>query len=163
MRWLWLALLVFLADIGIKLFVMDNMGYGWANRIEVLPFFYFLYVHNYGAALAFLVIRRLALVVYGYRICGNGYAGILDEQTTGDEKWNNIAYAIIIGGAVGSVRPCCTAKFCGWLPRLLLGYLPLACIQLSWYGNLYRCCDDHVDGFRKKDESKIGYSSINRY
>ena len=25
-RWLWLALLVFVADIGIKLFVMDNMG-----------------------------------------------------------------------------------------------------------------------------------------
>ncbi|EDK27603.1 lipoprotein signal peptidase [Vibrionales bacterium SWAT-3] len=40
-RWLWLALLVFIADIGIKLFVMDNMGYGWANRIEVLPFFNF--------------------------------------------------------------------------------------------------------------------------
>ncbi|MDW1813748.1 lipoprotein signal peptidase, partial [Vibrio sp. Vb2362] len=34
-RWLWLAILVFIADIGIKLVVMDNMGYGWANRIEV--------------------------------------------------------------------------------------------------------------------------------
>ncbi|MCO4752074.1 lipoprotein signal peptidase, partial [Vibrio cholerae O1 biovar El Tor] len=44
LRWLWLALLVFIADITIKLIVMDNMGYGWANRIEVLPFFNLLYV-----------------------------------------------------------------------------------------------------------------------
>ena len=38
-RWLWLAVLVFIADIGIKLLVMDNIGYGWAHRIEILPFF----------------------------------------------------------------------------------------------------------------------------
>ncbi len=28
-RWLWLALLVFVADIAIKLVVMNSMGYGW--------------------------------------------------------------------------------------------------------------------------------------
>ncbi len=46
LRWLWLALLVFIADITIKLIVMDNMGYGWANRIEVLPFFNRVYGHS---------------------------------------------------------------------------------------------------------------------
>ncbi len=53
-RWLWLALLVFVADIAIKLVVMNSMGYGWENRIEILPFFNLLYVHNYGAAFSFL-------------------------------------------------------------------------------------------------------------
>lgn len=53
LRWLWLAGIIFMADISIKLFVMKEMSYGWANRIEVLPFFNFLYVHNYGAAFSF--------------------------------------------------------------------------------------------------------------
>lgn len=52
-RWLWLAIVIFLADIGIKYVVMNNMEYGWANRIEILPFFNLLYVHNYGAAFSF--------------------------------------------------------------------------------------------------------------
>lgn len=54
LRRLWLALLVFCLDIGIKLIVMNAMGYGWANRIELLPFFNLLYVHNLGAAFSFL-------------------------------------------------------------------------------------------------------------
>lgn len=54
LRWLWLAVVVFCFDIGIKLVVMNNMGYGWTNRIEVLPFFNLLYVHNLGAAFSFL-------------------------------------------------------------------------------------------------------------
>ncbi len=53
-RWLWLAALVFILDIGSKLLVMSTMEYGWPNRIELLPFFNLLYVHNYGAAFSFL-------------------------------------------------------------------------------------------------------------
>lgn len=104
-RWLWLALLIFLADIGIKSIVMNNMGYGWHNRIEVLPFFNLLHVHNYGAAFSFLseqagwqrwlftaiAFAVTALLVYWMR------------RLPATEKWNNIAYALIIGGAVGNV------------------------------------------------------------
>lgn len=53
-RWLWLAALVFIVDIGSKLLVMNTMEYGWPNRIELLPFFNLLYVHNTGAAFSFL-------------------------------------------------------------------------------------------------------------
>ena len=48
-RWLWLALVIFLADIGIKLFVMDNMDLGCRGFF----FFNFIYVHT-GAAFSFL-------------------------------------------------------------------------------------------------------------
>ncbi len=47
LRWLWLALLVFIADITIKLIVMDNMGYGWANRNYLLPYLNLLDYQNY--------------------------------------------------------------------------------------------------------------------
>ena len=86
-RWLWLAILVFIADIGIKLVVMDNMGYGWANRIEVLPFFSLLYVHNYGAAFSFLsdqagwqrwLFTGIAFV--------DGSFDLLDEQASSKRK-----------------------------------------------------------------------------
>ncbi|MCF7362959.1 MULTISPECIES: signal peptidase II [Vibrio] len=104
-RWLWLALLVFVADIGIKLVVMNGMGYGWENRIEILPFFNLLYVHNYGAAFSFLsdqagwqrwFFTAIAFVV-------TGLLAFWMRRLPASDKWNNIAYALIIGGAVGNV------------------------------------------------------------
>ncbi len=104
-RWLWLALLVFVADIGIKLVVMNGMGYGWENRIEILPFFNLLYVHNYGAAFSFLsdqagwqrwFFTAIAFVV-------TGLLAFWMRRLPVSDKWNNIAYALIIGGAVGNV------------------------------------------------------------
>ena len=104
-RWLWLAVLVFIADIAIKLVVMDNMGYGWQNRIEVLPFFNLLYVHNYGAAFSFLsdaggwqrwFFTGIALVVCGLLM-------FWMRKSSAADKLNNIAYALIIGGAIGNV------------------------------------------------------------
>ncbi|MEI8607724.1 signal peptidase II [Enterovibrio norvegicus] len=104
-RWLWLALLVFVLDIGSKLFVMDTMGYGWANRIEVLPFFNLLYVHNYGAAFSFLsdaggwqrwFFAAIALTV-------SGMLAYWMRQTPASNKILNIAYALVIGGAIGNL------------------------------------------------------------
>lgn len=104
-RWLWLALLVFVADIGIKFTIMANMSYGWEHRIEVLPFFNLLYVHNYGAAFSFLssqggwqrwLFTAIALAVV---IALSFWMRKLPAA----EKWNNSAYAMIIGGAVGNV------------------------------------------------------------
>ncbi len=104
-RWLWLAGIIFMFDISIKLLVMKDMGYGWANRIEILPFFNLLYVHNYGAAFSFLsdqsgwqrwFFTGIAVVVCGVLISWMRKA----KQT---EKLNNIAYALIIGGALGNV------------------------------------------------------------
>lgn len=104
-RWLWLALLLAVIDVAVKLVVMNSMGYGWANRIEVLPFFNLLYVHNLGAAFSFLsdqpgwqrwFFTGIAVVVVSFLIS-------MMRKLPKAEKWNNIAYAMVIGGAVGNV------------------------------------------------------------
>lgn len=105
LRWLWLALLVFVLDIGIKFAVMGNMGYGIANRIELMPFLNLTYVHNYGAAFSFLgdqsgwqrwLFTLIAFVVVAFLLYWM-------KKLPASEKWNNIAYALVIGGAVGNV------------------------------------------------------------
>jgi signal peptidase II len=104
-RWLWLAALVFVADIGIKLLVMNNMGYGWSNRIEVLPFFNLLYVHNYGAAFSFLS-DQAGWQRWLFTAIAFGVSSMLVywmRQLPSNARWSNIAYAAIIGGALGNV------------------------------------------------------------
>ena len=102
--WLWLAMLIFVADIALKVIVMSNMGYGPANRIELFPFFNLMYVHNYGAAFSFLsdqsgwqrwFFTSIAFVVIGVLIHWM-------RQLSASDKWNNIAYTLIIGGALGN-------------------------------------------------------------
>ncbi|MGO1297300.1 MAG: signal peptidase II [Vibrio sp.] len=104
-RWLGLALLVFIADIGIKYVVMNTMSYGWENRVEILPFFNFVYVHNFGAAFSFLsdqtgwqrwLFSAIAFAVVAFLVFSM-------RRANSSDKWSNIAYALIIGGAVGNV------------------------------------------------------------
>ncbi|EKO3430759.1 signal peptidase II [Vibrio fluvialis] len=104
-RWLWLALLVFVADIAIKLVVMNSMGYGWENRIEILPFFNLLYVHNYGAAFSFLSDQAgwQRWLFTGIAFAVVGLLAFWMRRLPSSDKWNNMAYALIIGGAVGNV------------------------------------------------------------
>ncbi|EKO3413769.1 signal peptidase II [Vibrio fluvialis] len=104
-RWLWLALLVFVADIAIKLVVMNSMGYGWENRIEILPFFNLLYVHNYGAAFSFLSDQAgwQRWLFTGIAFAVVGLLAFWMRRLPFSDKWNNMAYALIIGGAVGNV------------------------------------------------------------
>ncbi|MBY7782235.1 signal peptidase II [Vibrio fluvialis] len=104
-RWLWLALLVFVADIAIKLVVMNSMGYGWDNRIEILPFFNLLYVHNYGAAFSFLSDQAgwQRWLFTGIAFAVVGLLAFWMRRLPSSDKWNNMAYALIIGGAVGNV------------------------------------------------------------
>jgi signal peptidase II len=104
-RWLWLALLVFILDITVKYIVMNSMGYGLIHRIEVLPFFNLLYIHNHGAAFSFLSDQS------GWQrwlFTGIAFAVVVllifwMRKQSADEKWLNSAYALIIGGATGNV------------------------------------------------------------
>lgn len=104
-RWLWLAALVFIIDNGTKLLVMDTMGYGWPNRIEVLPFFNLLYVHNTGAAFSFLSDasgwQRWLFAAIAFGVCGLLTYWMRCTPLT--HKRANIAYALIIGGALGNL------------------------------------------------------------
>ncbi|AWK82721.1 signal peptidase II [Photobacterium damselae] len=104
-RWLWLAILVFIIDIGSKLVVMNAMDYGWPNRIEVLPFFNLLYVHNYGAAFSFLSDaggwQRWLFTAIALGVCGLLLFWM--RRTPASNKIANSAYALIIGGALGNL------------------------------------------------------------
>ncbi|EOD78429.1 lipoprotein signal peptidase [Grimontia sp. AD028] len=105
LRWLWLALLVFVLDIGSKLLVMNTMGYGWSNRIEVLPFFNLLYVHNYGAAFSFLSDAG-GWQRWFFAAIALGVSGMLVywmRQTPSTNRILNVAYALVIGGAIGNL------------------------------------------------------------
>ncbi|MCF7500499.1 MULTISPECIES: signal peptidase II [Pseudoalteromonas] len=50
--WLWLSLLLLVVDHATKTLVVNTMAY--KESIDILPFFNFTYVHNYGAAFSFL-------------------------------------------------------------------------------------------------------------
>ncbi len=105
LRWLWLAVTVFVIDIASKLYVMDNMGYGWEHRIEVLPFFNFLYVHNYGAAFSFLSDaggwQRWAFSAIAFGVCSMLMFWM--RRAPAQQALVNSAYALVIGGALGNV------------------------------------------------------------
>ena len=154
-RWLWLAALVFVADISIKLVVMNNMGYGWVNRIEILPFFNLLYVHNLGAAFSFLsdqpgwqrwLFTGIAFVISAMLI-------IWMRKLPVTECWNNPAYSMIIGGALGNV-----------FDRLVHGFVVdyLDFFWGSYHWPAFNLADAAIcigavmivlDGFRSKKES----------
>ncbi len=155
-RWLWLAVVVFALDIIIKLVVMNHMDYGWQHRIEVLPFFNLLYVHNYGAAFSFLSdqtgwqrwlftgIALLVVLLLMYWMC----------KQPASERWTNSAYAMIIGGAVGNV-----------FDRIVHGFV-VDYLDFYWAGHhwpAFNLADSAIcigaimlilDGFRRKDEPK---------
>lgn len=104
-RWLWLALFIFLADIAIKFLVLEYIEFGWQHRIEITPFFNLLYVRNYGAAFSFLSDQagwqRWLFTAIAFAV--TAMLTYWMSKLPAKEKWNNIAYAMIIGGAVGNV------------------------------------------------------------
>ncbi|KAB8306148.1 lipoprotein signal peptidase [Erwinia endophytica] len=103
LRWLWLVLVVIAIDFASKQWIMNTLMLH--ESMAVMPFFNFFYAHNYGAAFSFLADKGgwqrwffagiavaivIALVVMMYR-------------TEASKKLNNIAYALIIGGALGNL------------------------------------------------------------
>ena len=52
LRWLWLALLVLIIDLGTKQWVMEHMMLH--ESVAVMPFINLFYAHNEGAAFSFL-------------------------------------------------------------------------------------------------------------
>lgn len=105
LRWLWLAILVLMSDIGSKFGVMNSIGYGWENRIEVLPFFNLLYVHNYGAAFSFLSDAG-GWQRWFFSAIALGVSGVLIywmRSLAASNKMLNIGYALMVGGALGNL------------------------------------------------------------
>ncbi|WP_292254676.1 signal peptidase II [Marinospirillum sp.] len=102
--WLLLAALVILLDLGSKAWISSHLFYG--QRIEVLPVFDLVLLHNTGAAFSFLanaggwqrwffVLLALvaSLVIYGWL-----------NRLQPSEKITALALALILGGALGNLH-----------------------------------------------------------
>ncbi len=105
LSWLWLSLVVIVADLGSKYAIVQN--FNLYDTINVLPIFNITYARNYGAAFSFLanhdgwqtyfflglaIVISFALVIMLYR----------NDNTQAVKKLENSAYALIIGGALGN-------------------------------------------------------------
>ncbi|MFB6435101.1 MAG: signal peptidase II [Candidatus Malihini olakiniferum] len=103
LRWLWLALVVLTVDLSVKYWVLANFELG--ETLALFPSLNLHYARNYGAAFSFLadkgswqrwffssvaIMIVVALLVMMYR-------------NRADQKLSNVAYALIIGGALGNL------------------------------------------------------------
>jgi len=103
LRWLWLALVVLIIDLGTKQWVMQH--FALHETLPVMPFINFFYAHNYGAAFSFLADKGgwqrwmfavIALVIACTLI-------VMMHRSSYRQRMTNCAYALIIGGALGNL------------------------------------------------------------
>ena len=101
---LWLSALVVALDQATKLWILNNVTY-MVDRIEVLPFFNIIHVRNFGAAFSFLSDQagwqKFLFVILALGI-STALAFMLRRQSKSMVRIN-IAFALIIGGALGNV------------------------------------------------------------
>ncbi len=103
LKWLWLAVLVIVLDLGSKAMATAMLTYG--NAVPVVPMFNLTLLHNTGAAFSFLAgaagwqrwfFVALALIVSVVLV---GWLRNLKRH----ETWTAIAIVLILGGALGNV------------------------------------------------------------
>ncbi|KAA1171709.1 lipoprotein signal peptidase [Marinobacter salinexigens] len=103
LKWLWLAVLVVIIDLGTKAMATAMLTYG--DPVPVIPMFNLTLLHNTGAAFSFLAeaagwqrwfFVTLALVVSVVLI-------MWLRNLKHHETWTAIAITLILGGALGNV------------------------------------------------------------
>ncbi|RBP29192.1 signal peptidase II [Marinobacter pelagius] len=103
LKWLWLAALVILIDLGTKAMASAMLTYG--DPVPVMPMFNLTLLHNTGAAFSFLAqadgwqrwfFVTLALVVSVVLVSWL-------RKLQPNETWTAVAIVLILGGALGNV------------------------------------------------------------
>jgi len=103
MKWLWLAVLVIVLDLGTKALATAMLTYG--DPVPVMPMFNLTLLHNTGAAFSFLAqadgwqrwfFVALALVVSCVLV-------VWLRKLQPQETWTAVAIVLILGGALGNV------------------------------------------------------------
>lgn len=103
LRWLWLALLVLIIDLGSKQWVMNH--FALYESMPLIPLFNLTYVMNHGAAFSFLADKSgwqrwfLAVMAIGITLV----LMVLMYRSSAKQRLSNIAFALIIGGALGNL------------------------------------------------------------
>ncbi|MWJ29029.1 lipoprotein signal peptidase [Halomonas sp. ZH2S] len=132
LRWLWLSLAVIVLDLATKYAASAMLGY--AQPVEVLPFFNLTLLHNTGAAFSFLASHPgwqrwfFALVAIGASV---GLT-IWLRRLKADETLLAGSLALIIGGALGNLYD-----------RLVHGYVVdfLSFHVAGWYYPAFNVAD----------------------
>lgn len=123
--WLWLSALVIGLDQVTKYLATHSLDYGMP--VALLPVFDLTLLHNTGAAFSFLASAGgwqrwfFALVAAGVSI----YLVHWLRKTSPGQRWQAIALALILGGAIGNL-----------IDRMLLGYV-VDFISLHWRDYYY--------------------------
>lgn len=103
LRWLWLAIVVLIVDLGSKQWILSHFMLG-----ETQPLFPFLNLHyarNYGAAFSFLADRGgwQRWMFAGIAIAIALSLLVMMFRSSAQKRIANSAYALIIGGALGNL------------------------------------------------------------
>jgi signal peptidase II len=151
-RFLWLSLLVLVADQYIKALVLENIELYQA--IQILPFFNLTHVYNYGAAFSFLHDaggwQRWFFTIIAFAVSVLVLWWL--KQTTKQQIMLPIAFSLIIGGALGNAYD-----------RLVHGYVIdfLVLYYQDWYWPAFNVADSAIcigailliiDMFKNKEE-----------
>lgn len=103
LRWLWLVVAVLVVDLGSKFLILQSFTLG--DTMPLFPSLNLHYARNYGAAFSFLADRdgwqRWFFSLIAIAICL--VLLVLMYRSKASQKLNNIAYALIIGGALGNL------------------------------------------------------------
>ena len=103
LRWYWVVVLVFLADQLSKQWVLAN--FDLFESVQLLPFFNFTYVRNYGAAFSFLS-EAGGWQRWLFTLVAVGFSTLLTVwlRQQAASLWKlNLAYTLVIGGALGNL------------------------------------------------------------
>lgn len=103
LRWLWLVVVVLIVDLGSKSLILKYLMLG--DTVSLFPFLNLHYARNYGAAFSFLADKggwqRWFFAGIAIGIC---VALVwMMYRAKAHQKLNHIAYALIIGGALGNL------------------------------------------------------------
>lgn len=103
LRWLWVMVLVIVLDLASKYWVMTSMQLHETRAL--LPWLNLFYTHNYGAAFSFLadkggwqrwLFAAIAVFIAVALTC-------MMYRSRAEQRLINIAYAMVIGGALGNL------------------------------------------------------------
>ncbi|KLU16963.1 MULTISPECIES: signal peptidase II [Xenorhabdus] len=103
LRWLWLVVVVLILDLGSKHFVLQH--FTLYESMPLIPYFNLTYAQNLGAAFSFLADKGgwqrwfFALVAVAITVI----LLVMMYRSHARQKLNNIAYALVIGGALGNL------------------------------------------------------------
>ncbi|CDG22481.1 Lipoprotein signal peptidase [Xenorhabdus poinarii G6] len=103
LRWLWLVVIVLLLDLGSKYWVLQR--FTLHESMPLIPYFNLTYAQNLGAAFSFLADKGgwqrwfFALVAGAITVV----LLVMMSRSSAKQKLSNIAYALVIGGALGNL------------------------------------------------------------